>query len=227
MNKSDTIGELAKALCKAQHDFGPLVKGATNPFFKSSYSTLAAVIDVSRTPLHENGLCFTQTNEPDEPGFITVDTTLIHESGEWIQGRIRMPLAKNDPQGYGSSFSYAKRYALQAILGLASEDDDAESATQRKAPVGKSEPQKPPVTQPEPQVQPQGQETPITAPQRKKLWAMMKEAGLNQDDAKSFYDRIAPKTSADASTFIDSFEALLTVWKKDSAPQQEPGHDPS
>ena len=221
MNRSDTITELAKSLVKAQADFGPLVKGSKNEFFRSKYSDLSAVMDVIRGPLHEHGLCFVQTNTPDEPGFITLETTLIHTSGEWLQGCIRMPLAKNDPQGYGSAMTYAKRYALQAILGLASEDDDAESATQRKSPVGKSEPQKPPVTPPEPQVQPQGQETPITAPQRKKLWAMMKEAGLNQDDAKAFYDRIAPKTATDASTFIDGFESLLTVWKKDSAPQQE------
>ena len=223
MNRSETITELAKALVKAQADFGPLIKGSRNEFFRSNYSDLSAVMDVARGPLHENGLCFVQTTEPDEPGFITLETTLLHISGEWLSGRIRLPLVKNDPQGYGSAMSYAKRYALQAILGLASEDDDAESATQRKTSADKSKPEKPPTPQPEPLPSPQGQETPITAPQRKKLWAMMTDAKLDKDEAKAFYDRIAPKTSKDASVFIESFDALLTVWKrdKDSAPQQE------
>jgi hypothetical protein len=226
MNKSQSIAELAKALSKAQHDFGPLVKGASNPFFKSKYADLSGVMDVARGPLAENGLCFVQTNEPDDPGFLTVETTLMHSSGEWVAGRIRIPLVKSDPQGYGSAMTYARRYALQAILGLAAEDDDAESATQRKAPVDRSKSEKAHAPPPEPQTSATGQETPITAPQRKKLWAMMKESGLNQDEAKAFYDRIAPKTSADASTFIDGFESLLAVWKRDSMPQ-DTDNDPS
>jgi hypothetical protein len=225
MNRSDTVGELAKALVQAQADFGPLVKGSKNEFFRSKYSDLSAVMDVIRGPLHEHGLCFVQTNEPDEPGFITLETTLIHTSGEWVAGRIRMPLVKSDPQGYGSAMTYARRYALQAILGLAAEDDDAESATQRKAPVDRSKPEKPPSPPAEPQTPPTGQETPITAPQRKKLWAMMTEAGLDKDDAKAFYDRIGPKTSKDASVFIESFPALLDVWKRESKAIQEASND--
>jgi hypothetical protein len=85
----------------------------------------------------------------------------------------------------------------------------------------KPRPEKPPIPPPNIEVSPTGQKTPITAPQRKKLWAMMTEAGLDKDDAKAFYDRIAPKTSKDASTFIESFATLLTAWKRDSATQAE------
>ena len=131
MNKSECISELAKALVKAQADFGPLLKGSENPFFKSKYADLSSVMDVARGPLSEHGLCFVQTTEEADTGSIIIETTLIHASGEWLSGRLKMPLAKNDPQGYGSAMTYARRYALQAILGLAAEDDDAEGAMTR------------------------------------------------------------------------------------------------
>jgi len=131
MNKSETIGKLAEGLTKAQADFGPLIKGAANPFFKSKYADLSGVMDVARGPLAENGLCFVQTTEEAESGFLVVETTLIHVSGEWISGRLKMPTVKQDPQGFGSAMTYARRYALQAILGLAAEDDDGEGAMTR------------------------------------------------------------------------------------------------
>jgi hypothetical protein len=131
MEKSESIAELAKGLAKAQADFGPLLKGATNPFFKSKYADLSSVMDVARGPLAEHGLCFVQTTEGSDVGFIVVETTLIHTSGEWVSGKIKMPLVKNDPQGFGSAMTYARRYALQAILGLAAEDDDGEGVMPR------------------------------------------------------------------------------------------------
>lgn len=131
MQKSELINELAIALCKAQAQFGPLRKGADNPFFKSKYADLSSVIDVAREPLYEMGLSFTQTMDDSDSGSVIVETTLMHSSGQWITGRLKMPTAKSDPQGYGSAITYARRYALQAILGLAAEDDDAEGAMQR------------------------------------------------------------------------------------------------
>jgi len=130
MTRSESITELAKAMVKAQRDFGPLIKGSINPFFKSKYSDLAAVMDVARGPLAENELFVTQTTDADiADGFLAVETTLVHSSGEWIAGCLKIPLVKNDPQGLGSAMTYARRYALQAILGLAAEDDDGEAAT--------------------------------------------------------------------------------------------------
>jgi hypothetical protein len=132
MTKSESISELAKALTKAQADFGPLLKGAANPFFKSRYADLSSVMDVARGPLSENGLCFVQTTDESDASSIILETTLIHVSGEWLSGRLKMPLTKSDPQGFGSAMTYARRYSLQAILGLAAEDDDAESAVRGK-----------------------------------------------------------------------------------------------
>jgi hypothetical protein len=130
MIKSESISNLAKALTTFQIKVGSIKKDSINPFFKSKYASLTTIIEHITIPLSESGLCYTQF--PDESGLTTV---LMHsESGEYIQATYQMPIAKvNDPQAVGSAITYARRYALGAILGLAiDEDDDANAATQPK-----------------------------------------------------------------------------------------------
>ena len=70
-----------------------------------------------------------QTFGTFEPGFVSVETTLVHRAGEALNGGgLRMP-APNDPQKVGGAISYARRYALMTFLGLAAEDDDGQSAS--------------------------------------------------------------------------------------------------
>lgn len=129
MQKSETITALAKALSIFQVKVGSIKKDSVNPFFKSKYASLTTIIEHISIPLSESGLCYTQF--PDETGLTTV---LMHaESGEYIQATYQMPVAKaNDPQAVGSAITYARRYALGAILGLAiDEDDDANAASQQ------------------------------------------------------------------------------------------------
>lgn len=128
MIKSESISNLAKALTTFQIKVGSIKKDSVNPFFKSKYASLTTIIEHITIPLAESGLCYTQF--PDETGLTTV---LMHsESGEYIQATYVMPVAKqNDPQALGSAITYARRYAIGSILGLAiDEDDDANAATQ-------------------------------------------------------------------------------------------------
>ena len=142
MEKSDTTGELAKALAIVQSKLEGTKKDGTNPFFKMSYATLASVWDACREPLTSNGLSVVQTFSPHDEN-LTVDTTLLHSSGEWISGSLTLHLTKNDPQGAGSAITYGRRYSLAAIVGLSPEDDDAEGATKREpAKATKKEPPK-------------------------------------------------------------------------------------
>jgi len=131
MNKSETIKELAIALNKAQAEMSGAKKSAANPFFKSKYANLEEVIACVKEPFADNGLSFMQfpITEDDRAG---VETIVMHESGEWISGSFMLKPTKLDPQGQGSSFSYAKRYALQSILGIPSEDDDGNAASAKK-----------------------------------------------------------------------------------------------
>lgn len=135
---SPTISELAKALCKAQGKMKHAIKDANNPFFRSKYADLASVVDASRPALTENGLSIVQYTEGN-----VLYTMLLHSSGEWIRGHIELkPMRQvkdkgweisEDPQSYGSCITYARRYAMAAITGVATEDDDGNAATGRTA----------------------------------------------------------------------------------------------
>jgi hypothetical protein len=130
MNKSEQINELAGALAKAQAEIKGALKDAQNPFFKSSYADLASVWDAIRAPLAKHGLSVIQTTDSTEKGMVLV-TTLAHASGQWIEGRYPIQPMKNDPQAMGSATTYARRYALAAIVGVAQIDDDGEAAMAR------------------------------------------------------------------------------------------------
>lgn len=127
--RSATIGKLAEALCKAQASMNGAVKDSANPFYKSKYADLASVWDACRGPLSSNGLAVIQTTVPSANGKVGVETILAHQSGEWISGLLEMTPVKADPQGVGSAITYARRYGLQAIVGIAPEDDDGNAAS--------------------------------------------------------------------------------------------------
>lgn len=126
MEKSESIKEIANALCKFQAEVEKIKKGATNPFFKSKYATLADILDVIRQPLANNGLSFVQFPK----GNHGLETMLMHTSGEYLSESYEMRPTKDDPQGAGSVITYQRRYALGAVLGLnIDEDDDGNKAS--------------------------------------------------------------------------------------------------
>ena len=142
MNKSETIKELATALCKAQGEMKFAVKDAANPFFKSRYADLASVIEAVKLPFANNGISFVQGTDFEDTAVI-IETMLMHSSGEWLSSRLKMQPVKNDPQSVGSAITYGKRYGLQAIAGVPSDDDDGNAATHQAAPAAKPAPAKP------------------------------------------------------------------------------------
>ena len=128
MNKSESIKELAIALCAFQSEVEKIKKTATNPFFKSKYATLSDILDVIREPLASNGLSFVQFPS----GEYGLSTMLMHVSGEWLSESYIMKPVKTDPQGAGSVITYQRRYALGAILGLNIDVDDDANASSEK-----------------------------------------------------------------------------------------------
>ena len=131
MNKSDTIASLAAALNKAQAEMSGAKKSAKNPFFKSNYANLEEVINCVKEPFADNGLSFVQFPISGD-GVAGVETTIMHESGEFISGEFMLKCSKNDPQGMGSAITYARRYGLQSACGIPSEDDDGNAASAKK-----------------------------------------------------------------------------------------------
>lgn len=128
MTHSESIKELAAALAKAQGELAGAKKDVTNTFFKNRYADLASTVDALKAAFPKHGLSYVQTICTEEHG-AGVITMLLHESGEWIKGdKFCLPVNKADAQGFGSCVTYARRYSLAAIAGVAPEDDDGNAA---------------------------------------------------------------------------------------------------
>jgi hypothetical protein len=162
---SPSIENLAAALGKFQAETHGVLKDASNPFFKSRYATLEAVIETARPGLAKVGLAFLQAPKGQVGMTVELETMLMHgASGEWVRFSTVMPLPKADPQGVGSAITYACRYALMAMLGLPPLDDDAEATKPQL-----KQPQQPAImaTAQDLQFKPQ---TPPTESQSKKVY---------------------------------------------------------
>ena len=132
MKTSEQISELAAALAAAQGMMENAVMNRVNPHFKSKYADLAAIFDAARKPLSANGLAIVQTI-----GDGVLHTRLLHASGQWIASEHPLPMSGR-PQEIGSALTYARRYSLSALIGIAAdEDDDATGAEKAHRPNGK------------------------------------------------------------------------------------------
>jgi len=158
---SQEVKELATALSKAQGEMVPAKKSAENPFFKSKYADLASVWDVCREPLSKNGLSIIQATAIAD-GKTLLRTILLHSSGQWVESQYPVNPVKTDPQGVGSAITYARRYTLMAMVGIAPEEDDVEGAVDRSPAKAKPIPK-------------------ASDAQIGKIHAMLKESGI--DDA--------------------------------------------
>ena len=124
--KSNEINELATALAKAQGEMDRASSSSTNPFFSSNYADLHTVISSAIPHLSKYGLSVSQGNEII-PGAVCVTTTLLHQSGQWLRSKIKLPMEKVTAQGVGAATTYGRRYGLAAIVGIAQKDDDGNS----------------------------------------------------------------------------------------------------
>lgn len=202
MNTSESVVELSAALAKAQASIANAGKDGTNPHFKHGYATLKAVWEVCKAPLTDHGLSVVQSPENvPETQSVQVTTTLLHKSGQWIQSSITMPVKKWDCQGIGSAITYARRYALAAMVGVApdGDDDDGEAAVNHhqksQPPANQQRQQSAPPNQQRNQPQ---QSQPAQQPQNEKtdyqrIRSFLEAAGCQSKEAAELViDLIAP-----------------------------------
>lgn len=124
MEFTDDRKDLFTAMAKAQGEFTTVEKGKDNPFFKSKYAPLDSIIEMIRPILAAHGLSVMQfTDIPESGTGVIIETVIAHSTGQYVSGRLLMPMAKVDPQGAGSSITYGRRYALAAALGIVSDED--------------------------------------------------------------------------------------------------------
>ena len=173
---------IATALAKAQGNMGKALKQANNPHFRSKYADLGNVMDACLPALNEAGIALIQPPGEDEYGRY-VETILIHgESGEQLSCRVPLIVSKNDMQGYGSAVTYARRYGLMTMAGIAPEDDDGNAAA-------KARPQD---DQPKPrQAKPQENDTEAVDRAREYL-----DDAENLDDLKERWNKIPKPVQA-------------------------------
>lgn len=123
------INEIASALAKAQAEMSNPSFDSQNPHFRNRYASLAAVRNSTIPVLARNGISVLQDVCMVDNG-IACETILTHASGQQMRSKpIVLPLSKADAQGIGSAITYARRYQLMAMCGVAGDDDDdAEAA---------------------------------------------------------------------------------------------------
>lgn len=141
MQRSEQINELAAAMAKAQGQIENASKDAANPYFRSKYADLASCWDACRKGLSDNSLAVIQL--PRAEGVkVTILTMLTHGSGQWISEELTMTSKRqlkdgggweeiDSPQALGSTITYARRYSLCAMVGVAPEDDDGNAGSGR------------------------------------------------------------------------------------------------
>lgn len=151
MFKSESVKNLAAALAAFQGQLQNPKKTSSNPVFKSKYAPLDEIWDLIRKPLADNGLSIVQMPEEISGVFqlevkkydkmvmenfvkLSINTLLLHSSGEWIES-LYTTIAFASSQGLGSALSYARRYSLLGLCGIAQEDDDGNAGTNQSAPV--------------------------------------------------------------------------------------------
>lgn len=183
LDASPQLGELATALAKAQQQISHAVKAAEGQVGsrKYKYATLEAVTDACRGPLNENGLSIVQTASVGPDGLYTLDTVLLHTSGQWMRSRLFL-VPNDDPQVMGSQLTYLRRYGLSAMVWVVVEDDDAAAAaaasSSRAAQPVTREKTKPAPSKPAPKAASSGNaeqrrtpNSPLSEAQKKLLWA--------------------------------------------------------
>lgn len=122
-----TVENIAKALVKAQAEMTKAHKGSENPHFRSKYADLGNVMDACLPALNANEIAVAQVMHSSE-GEDFVVTRFIHASGESLECAVRLLIGKPDMQGMGSAITYARRYGLMMLAGIAPEDDDGNAA---------------------------------------------------------------------------------------------------
>lgn len=235
MTSSESVAALATALAKAQARIEGAEKNKINPAFKAKYADLAAVWDACREALTSNGLAVVQA--PSSAGaLLTVTTRLLHTSGEWIEDAWTVQARDASPQSLMSALTYCRRGALAAFVGVAPEDDDAETAQGRGAHVDtrtgeiheppKASPVMPPAKPSEAPPATAERTDLISDKQRKRLYTIAKEAGWKDAEMKAeLKKRFGYEHSQDIPW--RRYDDVVDYFTHGPAPKEPPAPEPN
>jgi len=139
MTTSESVNEIAAALAKAQAGMKNAALNKVNPHFRSKYADLAGIRDAVIPALTAQGIAVVQTLDVTVEGGNYLRTRLMHASGQWVESLCPIPSVP-DMQKMGSAITYARRYSLSAICGIAADEDD--DGNEAAKPASRPEPVK-------------------------------------------------------------------------------------
>ncbi len=194
MNKSESIKNLSIALIKFQAEVQNPKNTADNPFYKSKYAPLNDILTTARPLLSKHGLGVIQSPSGDGE-MITINTMLVHESGEWIEfDPLTLKAEKITPQGAGIAITYGRRYSFSSITGIASEDDDDANGLETTKPTTTTT-TKPSVSK-------------LSEGQVNRLYAIAKSNGISTTDVKTVIMKDYKKAQVEDLTKTE-YDALI------------------
>jgi len=200
--RSRELGELAAALAAFQGEVTTIPKGASNPFFKSRYATLPAVVEAASPLLAKHGLSVSQFISREQDGDALV-TWLLHKSGQYMADTMQLRPVKQDPQAQGSSVTYGRRYAYMSVLGLVADEDDDGNAASRSKGNGLAAPAEAPS---EPQDASEGGTTLVSEGTLVELRKAYKAAGVDRKG----YEAVVAEVGAKGKTTAELTEDQAT-----------------
>jgi ERF superfamily len=177
MRTSEATTALITALVKANSAFKPVIRAATGQVGQNreyKYADLAGILDATMPALLAQGLIVLQAVDAESS---TLITRLAHVSGEWAEAAYPLKLDL-PPQQFGSSLTYGRRYSLQSLLNLASEDDDGQAAQPAPSKTKAKSKAAPLIPLPKGEA--------ITTPQRQRLIIIAKANGWTEDQIKNY-----------------------------------------
>lgn len=163
-----------------------------NPYFESGYVTLEGVQKAVDEALKGTGLSYIQKVYNDDNGGVGVETIIMHEEGESLSsGPLSLRPTKNDPQGYGSAITYAKRYQLAAMFGISSDkDDDGNAASQ-------------------PQQKQAPQITPLQAEYQRLMAQLVKRLNGDKKHAEDLVNSVLGEGKHSGKEYVNAVKGLL------------------
>lgn len=195
MEQSESIKEITTALALAQGELKNVIKTGKGNYGK--YAELGTTLEEVRPVTSKHGLAIIQMPVTAEDGTTALMTQLSHKSGEWLRGTFLVRMQQQTPQGQGSAITYARRYALSAILGLGADDDDGQSGTDGKDPEVKR-----------PVVNSQKDSDAVTPAQKRELKDRMVELDMDADMIDLLLQTVLTKST------IDTFGEYKAVKKE-------------
>lgn len=183
---------LFKAMSKFRTQLKQPKLDGDNPFFKSGYVTLEGVQKAVDEALKGTGLSYVQKVYNDGNGGVGVETVIMHEDGEVLSsGQLSLRPTRNDPQGYGSAITYAKRYQLAAMFGISSDkDDDGNAASQ-------------------PQQQQAPQITPLQAEYQRLMAKLVKQLNGDKKRAEDLVNSVLGEGKHSGKEYVNAVRGLL------------------